>query len=433
MVLVLVCGFKFGDAATAATREEALRGMGEAVSSSARILHRDGKLDRGYLETRSNEEIRIALLLPLSGTNASLGQTMLDASIMALFEARDPRLQLLPYDTVGTPAGAEQAMREALNARVEMVLGPVYAEEIKQVAPLAREARIPIIGFSNNAEIAGEGVYLLGFLPDQEVRHILTYAVAKGLRTFAALIPKTPYGDEVQTSFLKTVPQLHGEITKLEIFQRQANALSEPVKRLANYDVRRQAYLDEIKTLQSIKNDAGVAQILKDLKTKETLGKPPFDAVLVAEGGQMLRSLIPLLPYYEIDPVEVQYLGTQLWYDPTLPGEPTLEGSWYAGADPQPIEAFMTEFASLYGYRPMRNATLAYDGVALVSALAKTEARRVRFSPATLENRWGFLGVDGLFRFLPNGTNERALAIVQISKAGFKVIEAPALDFDKFY
>lgn len=432
MFLALVCAFNLHETALAAAREEdVLRDRVATAFSAAKVLHKSGEPNHGDIEARTSEEIRIALLLPLSGANASTGQAMLDASTMALFEAHDPRLRLLPYDTRGTPEGAEQAMRNALNARAEIVLGPVYAEEIKQAAPLARAARIPVIGFSNSAAVAGEGVYLLSFLPDQEVQRILTFAVARGLKTFGALIPKTPYGDEVRSSFVRTVPQLQGEITKLEIFERQNDSLSEPVKRLANYDVRRQAYLDKIKSLQPLRNDADVAKILKSLKTKETLGEAPFDAVLVAEGGQMLRSLIPLLPYYEIDPAEVQYLGTQLWYDPTLPGEPTLIGSWYAGADPKPIEAFMSQFGSLYGYRPPRNATLAYDGIALVGVLAKTETRRLRFVQTTLENQSGFLGVDGLFRLLPNGTNERALAVIQISREDFKVIEAPALAFDQ--
>jgi ABC-type branched-subunit amino acid transport system substrate-binding protein len=401
-----------------------------ASRSTPPVLHGpEGAGSAETLERFPAEEIRIALLVPLSGPTEALGQAFLDSAAMALFEAFDPRLKLLPIDTLGTPEGAERAMREALAEKVELVLGPIFSEDIRRTAPLARAAGIPVIGFSNDAGAAGNGVYLLSFFPEQEVARVVDFAAGQGYRAFGALIPDSPYGEEVLASFSNAVYAGGGEIAGLEIYERQPNAFTEPVKRLANYDSRHQAYLEEEKFLKGFQDDDLVAEILKRMEKEETLGEAPFDAVLVPEGGQLLRSLIPLLPYYEIDPAKVRFLGTGLWHDPTLPGEPTLSGAWFAGADPKGVEAFMTNFKTLYGYRPPRIATLAYDAVALAASLATLEIRRTRFSAATLEDPNGFSGVDGLFRFRADGTNERALAVLQIGRTGFKVVSPAAESF----
>ncbi|HXV73837.1 MAG TPA: penicillin-binding protein activator, partial [Sphingomonadales bacterium] len=184
-----------------------------ATRTAPPALHGQEAPEReGLLDRFPAEEIRIALLVPLSGPNQALGQAFLDAGAMALFEAYDPRLKLLPFDTLGTPEGAERAMREALSARVEIVLGPIFADDIKRVAPLARVASVPVIGFSNNAEAAGEGVYLLSFFPGQEVARVIAYAAAQGHAAFGALIPDTAYGEEVLSSLSQAVFEAGGGI-----------------------------------------------------------------------------------------------------------------------------------------------------------------------------------------------------------------------------
>ncbi|MCH8347894.1 MAG: hypothetical protein IH901_05310 [Proteobacteria bacterium] len=172
-------------------------------------------------------------------------------------------------------------------------------------------------------------------------------------------------------------------------------------------------------------------EILKGLEPFETLGEPPFSAVLVPEGGQFLRSLVPLLPFFEVDPLKVQFLGTGLWYDPTLPGEPTLEGAWFAGPDPAKVEDFMARFEGLYGYRPPRIVTLSYDAISLVATLARIEFKKARFSGKTLQNANGFEGLDGIFRFRGDGTAERRFAILEIRKEGFFVVSPAPSSFQE--
>lgn len=368
------------------------------------------------------EEIRIALLLPLSGPSERIGQAFLDAAAMALFESYDPRLQLFPYDTRGTPEGARQAALNAVSNKADIVVGPLFSSAIKAAAPIVTERGLKMISFSNNPDVAGAGVYLLSFLPDQEVDRIISYAAEQGYGRFAALIPDSAYGEAVLEGFSEAVFISGKEITGLEIYERNTEDFFEPVRRIANYDERRDAYLEEERFLKNLGDDDFAKEILEQLKPIETLGEPSFDAIMVPESGQFLRSLIPLLPFFEVDPEKIQFLGTGLWYDPTLPGEPTLDGAWFAGPDPEVAEAYMSRFRSLYGYRPPRISTLSYDAISLVAVLSRIEMRRARFSDETLQNANGFSGIDGIFRFLPDGTVERGFAIVEIRKDGFHVI-----------
>jgi len=368
------------------------------------------------------EEIRIALLLPLSGPSERVGQAFLDAAAMSLFESYDPRLQLFPYDTRGTAEGARQAALEAVSNDVDIVVGPLFSAGIEMAAPIVTERGLKMISFSNNPEVAGNGVYLLSFLPEQEVDRIIAYAAEQGLGRFAALIPDSAYGEAVLEGFSEAVFISGKEITGLEIYERNTEAFFEPVRRIANYDERRDAYLEEERFLKNLGADDFAREILENLEPIETLGDPPFEAILVPESGQFLRSLIPLLPFFEVDPEKIQFLGTGLWYDATLPGEPSLDGAWFAGPDPEKAEGYMSRFRGLYGYRPPRISTLSYDAISLVASLSRIEMRRARFSDETLQNANGFSGIDGIFRFRSDGTVERGYAIVEIRKDGFHVI-----------
>jgi len=375
------------------------------------------------------EEVRIGLLLPLSGPGEDAGKAFLDAASMALFEAFDPRLQLFPLDTGGTPEGARAAAEEAVRRDVDIILGPLFSTSIEAVKPILERAGIKAIGFSNNPDVAGGGVYLLSFLPEQETERVIRFAAKKGYSDFAALIPDTAYGKAVLEGFSRGVNRTGKTITGLEIYARNTQTVFDPVKRLANYDERRKAYVDEERFLERLRPDDFADEILKKMEPFETIGEVPFDAVLVPEGGQFLRSMIPLLPFYEVDPDKVKFLGTGLWHDPALIGEPSLTGAWFAGADPESVEGFMKRFRGFFGYRPPRIATLAFDAVGLVASLSRIEVRRKRFSEDTIEDPNGFKGVDGLFRFTRAGLTERGLAVLEITKDGFVVVDKAPKSF----
>lgn len=361
------------------------------------------------------EKLRVALLLPLSGQNAALGGAMLDAAQMALFDVvGDDRLELLPRDTQGKPEAAAEAARSAIADGARLIIGPLLAGEVSAVKPMARAANVAVLAFSTATQLAGDGTFLLSFLARQEVERIATFAHGKGVDRFAVLAPRSPYGE-----------------IAVEAMRAAAQADGATLAHVEYYDPAAQDVTPVVQHLVGAKVDPATQRKLE--KLAQAKGTPPpeppppldFDAVLLPEGGQRLKAVSPLLPYYDVDPEKVHFLGTGLWDDPTLGSEPALSGGWYAAPPPSARADFERRFAEIYRHAPPRLATLAYDATALAAVLS----RNADFSLAALTNPSGFAGVDGIFRLRPDGLVQRGLAVLEVHKTGNVVIDAAPTTF----
>jgi len=364
--------------------------------------------------------VRVALLVPLSGPNEKLGKAMLNAAQMALFDFSDHRLELLIHDTQGTPDGAMEAARFAIGDGASMILGPLLGPSVSAIAPMARAANVKVIGFSSDRTVTGEGVYTMGFFPETEVERVVEYALSRGLSRFAALAPGGPYGETVVEALRQTATRLGGTVTRVQFYDPQAEEFSAVVRELADYDSRRQALLNQRAELAE-RDDEIALRALKRLEKLQTIGELPFDALLLADGGGRLLAIAALLPFYDVDPKKVRMLGTGQWDSPGLGAEPALSGGWHAGPPPEARAEFVGQYEQVYGFKPHRLSTLAYDATALAAVLARAEGG-ADFSAAALTTKSGFWGRDGIFRFLADGSVERGLAVLQLEPRTIKVI-----------
>ena len=374
--------------------------------------------------------VRVALLVPLSGPEKALGKAMLDAAQLALFDIAPDHVTLMPRDTKGTAAGAEMAAEEVLEEGAEIILGPVFSHAVRGAAGPARNREINIVAFSTDTSVAGNGVYLMGFTPSGQVSRVVDFARQQGIFRFAALAPATAYGDDVVNSLGIAVTQTGGELVRVERYDPYEPEATDPARSLALYDSRKAALHARRQELEEDGSDEALAE-LASLENNETLGDVDFEAVMIPDGGAGLRTVAPLLPYYEVDNSKVRFLGTGLWDDETLGREPALVGGWFAGPDPANSRLFLQRFETTYGYKAPRISSLAYDATALVSVLAMTENKRADYSASALTVRDGFAGADGLFRFNPNGLAERGLAVIEIGSRGLKVIDPAPTTFDR--
>jgi branched-chain amino acid transport system substrate-binding protein len=334
--------------------------------------------------------VQVALLVPLSGPSAGIGQAMLNAAQLALFDAADERFELLPRDTAGTPEGAREAARDALAEGADMILGPLLSASVGAVKPLARASGVPVLAFSSDWTHADAGTWIMGLAPQDQVLRVVGYARAQGLARIGALVPATPYGEAV------------------------ANALRTSAGRFGSDIVRVERY------------DAAAPDVTPAMRSLASAGPAAFDAVMIAEGGEKLRTMAPMLSFFEIDPRRVRLLGTGLWDDPATGRESTLAGGWYAAPDPAARADFEQRYAEFYGSPPHRLATLAYDATALAARLA----RFGDLGPAALTDPSGFIGTDGVFRLLPGGMVERGLAVLEVTRAGPRVIDPAPSSFE---
>ena len=372
--------------------------------------------------------VSVALLLPLSGPSAALGEALFDAAQLALFDVGNQDVVLLPRDTQGTPEGAAAAAGEALADGARLIVGPLFAGSVAAVAPLAGASGINVVAFSSDRSVARPGVYLMGFLPAQQVERVVGFAAGRGLTWFTALAPSSAYGQSMVQALKRAIRAKGALLVDPVYYPADAEAASEVkdiVRAMANYDARHAALLAERERLMA-RDDEASRVALAALEGADTLGATGFDAVLVPEGGPRLLTIAPLFPYYDLDPAKVRLLGTNQWETAALTSEPALYGGWFAAPPPAARADFEARFAETFGYAPPRLATLAYDAVALAGALARLPGGS-GFSSATLTSPGGFRGVDGIFRFSADGTNQRGLAVLEVTAEGAKTVDqAPA-------
>jgi ABC-type branched-subunit amino acid transport system substrate-binding protein len=304
---------------------------------------------------------------------------------MALAEFNNPDIQLLVKDDGGSGAGAQQAAEQALAEGAEIILGPLFAQSVSAAGQVARARGVPVIAFSTDAGVAAPGVYLLSFLPESEVDRAIGYAVSHGKRSFAALIPDNAYGTVVQAAFQQAVARGGGRVVAMERYPLDRAQMQGPVAR--------------------------VAQAARQV-----------DALFIPDGAESVSAAVQALAAGGVNMRRLQLVGTGLWdADPRISAEPGAQGGWFASPDPSGFRAFSGRYRSRYGQDPMRPATLAYDAVSLVAALVKTQGA-ARFAEETLTNQSGFAGIDGVFRFRPDGTNQRGLAVMRVTASGATVI-----------
>lgn len=369
-------------------------GFGGGILSSGEEKEKEAPTDGNKTST-----VKVALLLPQSAANSQdVAKALKQAGELALFDFDNPNVELVPKDTRGTPDGARAAAQEAVQEGAELIIGPLFANEVSAAAPIAQSANIPMIAFSSDRKVAGNGTYLLSFLAGSEVPRVVSYAVTQGKLRFAALIPQTDYGRLVEESFLKAVNELGGQIVAVKSYPQDANGMVKPV--------------------------GEIAALAKK-------GEPPqIDALFIPAASDTLPALAPLLPYSEMDTKAIKILGGSGWDYTGIGKEDALGGGWFAAPEPKGWSDFTKRYVETYGDVPPRLASLAYDAVSLAISLS-SNPRGARFTPDQLTRPSGFAGIDGLFRLRSDGISERGFAVLEVQRYGNQVIDPAPSGFSK--
>lgn len=344
--------------------------------------------------------VKVALLVPLSGRSADVGEALMNAAQLALFDIGADSFELMPRDTKGTAAGAAGAAQAAIHEGAQMILGPLFAEEVRAAAPVAGAANINMVAFTTDWKQAGGTTFVMGFMPFGQVRRVVDFAASKGLRRFGVIAPQGEYGDAVLSAYQAAAQRAGVTTIDLIRFHPGDTNLSAPMQSFSKIDMRK--------------------------LPNGTIAPSPFDAVFLPAGGSDAQGIANLLSYHELDPAQIRRLGTGLWDDPALIRETSLNGGWFAAPDPAARRNFEVKYQNAYGNTPPRLASLGYDATALAAVLAKTGQKKSRvpaFTRAAMTNPNGFSGIDGIFRFRNDGLAERGLAILEIRNGQLTVID----------
>lgn len=326
---------------------------------------------------------RAALLLPLSGPQAPLGQAMLNAGYMALFDEAPTGVEIAPRDTGGTPAGAAAAARAAIADGARIIIGPLTSAEAAAVGDPARAAGVPVLAFTNDAQRAGGGTWVLGVTPQQQVRRVVAAAAQQGAQRFALGAPDNEFGRQLAAA-------LRGATADLGL----------PPPAIA---------------LHPGNAEPGMAA------SGARISASRAEAVLIGEGGERARRYAATW-VAEAGETPPRLLGTSLWLtDAALRTEPALAGAWFPGPDGRARARFDARYRDAFRETPPRIAATAYDAAAIA-----VRALRSGAAPAQVTAVEAFAGADGPVRLLPDGQTQRGLALYAISSDGDPtVIEGP--------
>ncbi len=336
---------------------------------------------------RSGEQVKVGVLLPLSGKHAKLGLDLQRATTLAILETGAKRVSLLYQDTKGTVDGARKAAAELLDKGAHIVIGPVFAQATRAAHALLYPKGVPVLSFSSDFRIAGRGIFLLGFDPAEQVRQILQYAAAKGNGRTIVIVPHGSLGERTRRA-LQSIGSGGGSF----------------------------------KTFTYQKNQP------EDLKViAETLKEETFDSLLIPD-GQDVGTIISSLVYYDVQLEDVRLLGTSQWDGQKLSSDPNFYGAWYPAPSAGDRLAFESRFEDLMGHKPHRLASLGYDAIAMVVTLISKETP-FPFSVRALTQRTGFAGLEGLFRLTLGGTNQRGLGVYEIRPRGVRLKEPAPRSF----
>ncbi len=334
-----------------------------------------------------NDRHRVALLLPLTGPDAEVGQSIANATTLALLDTRNANIRMTSYDTA---LGVDAAVRKAVTDGNKLILGPLRSDDVIAVANVAGPAKIPVISFSNDIGAAGRNVFLMGHLPNQSIDRVVKYAFAQGQTRFGGIVSKDVYGQRALSNITNSVRAAGG-------------------------------------TLVSIQESDGTAASI-EAATKKLAAAGAMDAVLIADSGRVAMTTVPALRKNGVKAAKI--LGTDRWnVDTSLSTSLTMRGAWFAAVPDATYRQYAEKYRVRFAKAPMRISSLGYDSVLLIARVAQNWKIGTAFPVARLTDPEGFIGIDGAFRFFANGQSERMLEVLEVQAGKYATMDAAPKSF----
>jgi len=367
------------------------------------------------------KDLKIGMLLPLSGEKSKVGKSLLRASQLSLNKTNNKNIKLFVKDTEDPYKNIISSYYELIGEDVDIILGPLFSENIKLIAPIALDDKTIMITLSNNTEIKNKNIFISGLTPENEITEVLKYAISKGGNKFGVILPDNRYGLRS-----KELIENKSQISKIVLYDPKEPDFYQVVKEVANYEKRKfelEKKLQELKSIKTVESE----KLYKILKNQDTLGSLDFDSLYIgAENVKHLSMLASILPYYDVDPKEVLYIGNSLWSHNIALKEPALEKGIFSNIDQINYEDFANDYYKTFNEKPHKISSIAYDLIGLMSSFQKNN-QEINFDNMTSKN--GFVGTNGLFRFKKDGDIERLLPIFQIKNQQIKMVKKANLDF----
>lgn len=375
------------------TRRNVMMAAGAVLLSGCSIIPKGGETPTAGTPTPEpsatalpqDENLhRVALLVPLSGQNGDVGQSIANATTMAILDTEASNLRITTYDTAEGPQAAAQ---RAIADGNRLILGPLLGSNVVSVRAEAAPANVPIISFSNDATVAGPGVFVMGHIPEQSIARSVEYARDNGADSFAILAPDGDYGTRAEASLRSALSEHGGNLVASESYARSNTSIVSAAGRL-----------------------------------KQRGG---FDTILIADGGaNSIRGA------EAVKSTGLRILGTERWSgDSALLRSSAMRGALFSAVSDARYAGFVRSYQERFGGQPYRVATLGYDAVLLTLRAAREWRFGRPFPSDVLFQSGGFDGIDGAFRFERDGVVQRAMEVRRVANGDVEVVSAAPSGF----
>ncbi len=369
----------------------------------------------------NQNQLKIGVLLPLTGEHGEIGSLILNALELALFQTDNQKIKLIVRDTKADAKTTTEVFNQLLNNNIKIFIGPLFAKSLVSIEGNVSDNNVKIFALTNNTNLAKRGIWTFGVDPQQQTKTILDFIISKGSNKIGFLLPDSAYGYLLYDVIEKVLKKNNLNPARVEFFKNDIDSQRLAAKKISGGFEDYEASLKELEenlTKESLEDD------LKNdpLKIKENL-KKPLDSIFIGASGQTLTILASQLQYSSVDPKKVSYVGTSSWEDTSILQEPALKGGFFATTSEIFQDDINKTYSLVYGSDIPKVAMVAYDILSLLNATFKENGEIER---KYLLNQNGYLGLRGLFRLKFDGTVERTFQIKKIRKAKFQTYqEAP--------
>ncbi|MFC1659128.1 penicillin-binding protein activator [Pseudomonadota bacterium] len=371
--------------------------------------------------------VKIGMLVPLSGQHEKIGEMLFNSAQLAVFESKNKNLVLVPFDTKATSFGAIEAMKNAVADEVDVVIGPLFTTSAKAIINIANEKDITVLSFSNNQELMDNGIYLMGFSPEQEIERIVSYTILENKVDFVGLVPNNKYGASISKILKDTISKKDGNLIKVEYYSPDGKGIDKNIGKINDaYGIMARVYDEYEQERQLAIEEGRPVEEVKFIVEEEDKIYP--SVVLIPESGKKLNYIIEKLGTHNKNNEAYQYIGTSQWDTYSTFTNKNLVNSWFVAPDPEKYNKFEKKFYATYGTFPIRIASIPYDAVMVIDEVVNKD-KDYLISKATLTKHNGFKGVDGKFRFLTNGLVQRMFTVLRVDEGGIEIIDEPNRNF----
>ena len=362
-------------------------------------------------EVIAEEKIKIGLLVPLTGKNSEIGQSIIKATRLAINQINNSSIEIIPKDTASSPEISLRSARELSGLGVKIVIGPVFNENLIYLDELNE---ITFLSLTNKNDGGSRNIINSGINATSQLNAIKKFLELKGIKKTIFLTPDVNYKSEVEHAISSSKIKL----IKNNVYNTDPTKLTQQIEKITNYKKRKQNLEDEIKRLEE-SNENNKERLIEKLKKKDTLGSVKFDSIIIADFDESLKSVTTSLLYTDISPKEKYFITFNQWFDESLLKEKSSQPLYFPSINKKNYDNFSSEYFEKYNQYPNQLSFLSFDLVGLIYYLILQNNFSIDEKIFTKETL--FKGKVGIFE-IKNKKINHILNFYKVENSEFKKI-----------